>query len=140
MNILILNWRDPKNPKSGGAEKLNMHILKPLIERGDKVIWYSTRFKKSKYKEEYKGITIIRVGNPLTHLLIWPFLYWTGTFGRPDFIIDSIHGTGYLSNFIAPSKKKIILVCEVAQNIWDEMYPFPINKIGKTWEKVMFKL
>lgn len=139
MNILILNWRDPKNPKSGGAEKLNMHILKPLIDRGDSVIWYAMSVKGFPKKEKYEGITIIRFGNPLTHLIFWPILYWTGRLGKPDFIIDSIHGTGYLTSLIIPSKKKIILICEVAQNIWDEMYSFPINILGKLWEKIMFK-
>ncbi len=138
MNILILNWRDPKNPKSGGAEKLNMHILKPLIDRGDSVIWYAMFVKGFPRKEKFKGITIIRFGNPLTHLIFWPILYWSGRLGKPDFIIDSIHGTGYLSSLIAPSKKKVILICEIAQNIWDEMYVFPINIFGKFWEKIMF--
>jgi len=138
MNILILNWRDPKNPKSGGAEKLNMHILKPLIDRGDSVIWYAMSVKGFPKKEKYEGITIIRFGNPLTHLIFWPILYWTGRLGKPDFIIDSIHGTGYLSSVFAPGKRKIILICEVAQNIWDEMYTFPINILGKLWEKIMF--
>lgn len=138
MNILILNWRDPKNPKSGGAEKLNMHILKPYLERGDSVIWYAMGALSLPKREEYNGITIIRHGNALTNLLLFPIFYWFGKFGEIDFIIDSIHGTGYLSSVFAPKVKKVILICEVAQNIWDEMYPFPINKIGKVWEKIMF--
>lgn len=136
--VLLLNWRDPKNPKSGGAEKLNMHILKPLLDRGDTVTWYAMGVKGLPERETYEGVHIIRFGNPLTHLLAWPFLYWTGRLGKPDVIIDSIHGTGYLSSIVAPKKQKKILICEVAQNIWDEMYPFPVNKIGKVWEKVMF--
>ncbi len=138
MKILILNWRDPKNPLSGGAEKLNMHILKPLVERGDTVTWYAMTVKGLPKRENYKGITIIRFGNIFTHLLAWPFLYWSGKLGKADLIIDSIHGTGYLSSLVSPKTKKIILICEVAQNIWDEMFRFPINKIGKVWEKVMF--
>lgn len=139
MNILILNWRDPKNPKSGGAEKLNMHILKPLLDDGNSVLWYSMSVGGLPKKETYNGVTIVRFGNPLTHLIFWPFLYWMGKFGNPDLIIDSIHGTGYLSSLVSPAKQKVILICEVAQNIWDEMYPFPINSIGRFWEKIMFK-
>jgi glycosyltransferase involved in cell wall biosynthesis len=138
MNTLILNWRDPKNPKSGGAEKLNLHILKPFLDRGDKVFWYAMGVSNLPKREEYNGITIIRFGNAFTNLFFWPFFYWTGRFGKVDFIIDSIHGTGFLSSFIAPKVKKRILICEVAQNIWDEMYPFPVNKIGRAWERIMF--
>jgi glycosyltransferase involved in cell wall biosynthesis len=139
MNILLLNWRDPKNPKSGGAEKLNIQILKPLIDRGDSVTWYATAVDKLPAVEQYKGITIRRFGSPLTHLLFWPLFYYSGKFGKPDLIIDCIHGTGYMSSIFAPNKKKVVLICEVAQNIWDEMYTFPINMIGKVWEKIMFR-
>lgn len=138
MNILLLNWRDPKNPKAGGAEKLNVHILKPFLEKGDCVTWYAMAVKGLPEREMYEGIHIIRFGNPLTHLLLSPFFYWFGKFGKVDFLIDSIHGTGYLSSVIAPRTRKKILICEVAQNIWDEMYPFPVNVVGKLWEKVMF--
>jgi glycosyltransferase involved in cell wall biosynthesis len=138
MNILILNWRDPKNPFAGGAEKLNLEILKPFVDRGDNVTWYARSVEGLPDKEVVSGIKIIRFGNTISNFLAWPFFLYFGKFGRIDFIIDSIHGTGYLSSVVAPQIKKIILICEVAQNIWDEMYSFPINKIGKIWEKVMF--
>ncbi len=139
MNILLLNWRDPKNPKSGGAEKLNMQILKPLVKRGDTITWYAMGVKGLPDLETVQGIRIVRYGNQFSHLLLWPILYWTGKFGKTDLIIDCIHGTGYLSTLFVPRKKKFVLICEVAQNIWDEMYSFPINKIGKAWERIMFK-
>jgi glycosyltransferase involved in cell wall biosynthesis len=137
MNILILNWRDPKNPFAGGAEKLNLEILKPFIDRGDNVTWYAKSADGLLKQETYKGIKIVRFGNAITNLLAWPFLCWTNKFGKVDFIIDSIHGTGYLSPIFAPKVRKIILICEIAQNIWDEAYPFPVNKIGRIWEKIM---
>lgn len=138
MNILILNWRDPKNPFAGGAEKLNLEILKPFVNQGDSVIWYAQSVRGLPKHEVYNGIKIIRFGNVLTNFWAWPFFYWSKKFGKVDFIIDSIHGIGYLSSVFAPNVRKIILICEVAQNIWDEMYSFPINKIGKIWEKIMF--
>lgn len=139
MNILILNWRDPKNPLAGGAEKLNLEILRPFIDRGDQAIWYAQTVKGMPKEEIINGVKIIRFGNSFTHLFFWPFFLWSGKFRKVDFIIDSIHGTGYLSSIFSPKIKKIILICEVAQNIWDEMLPFPINKIGKIWEKIMFQ-
>lgn len=138
MNILLLNWRDPKNPRSGGAEKLNREILKPLIARGDIVTWYALSVKDLPAEEYIEDIHIIRFGNILTHFLFWPFFLYTGKFGKVDFIIDSIHGIGYLSQFVAPFIKRKILVCEVAKNIWDEMIPFPANIIGKTLEPFLF--
>jgi glycosyltransferase involved in cell wall biosynthesis len=138
MNILILNWRDPRNPFSGGAEKLNLEILRPFLERKDSVVWYAQAIKGFPKEEDVNGVKVIRFGNVFTHFMFWPFFYWSKKFGKVDFIIDSIHGTGYFSPIVAPKIKKIILICEVAQNIWDAMYSFPINKIGRIWEKIMF--
>lgn len=138
MNILLLNWRDPKNPLAGGAEKLNLQIVKPLLEKGHKVIWYAQSVPGLPDKEIINGIKVIRFGNTFTHLFFWPLFFYAGKFGKVDLIIDSIHGTGYLTSLFVSKARKIILICEVAQNIWDEMIPYPINKIGKAWEKVMF--
>src|SRR3989344_5440248 len=140
MNILILNWRDPKNPLAGGAEKLNLQILKPFIDKGDNVTWYSKSVENLPKEETYKGIKIIRFGNIITHFVFFPIFLYTSRFGKVDFLIDCIHGIGYLSNIFSPFVKKRIFICEVTRNIWDEMMPFPINKIGKFIEKIMFMI
>ncbi|MGH7203877.1 MAG: glycosyltransferase family 4 protein [Candidatus Levyibacteriota bacterium] len=140
MHILILNWRDPKNPRAGGAEKLNLEILKLFIEKGDSVIWYACAVNGLPQQEDYKGITIIRFGNIITHFLSWPFFLYAKKFGKVNLIIDCIHGIGYLSNLFAPFTKRRILVCEVAKNIWDEMIPFPGNFVGKFLEPIQFFL
>ncbi len=140
MNILLTNWRDPRNNKSGGAEILNMHILKSLLERGVTVTWYAMSSEGLKKSEIYENITIIRYGNIFTHFLYFPWLLLTKKFGQIDLVIDSIHGTGYLTPLLMPRTRKIVLICEVAKNIWDEMLPFPISWVGKKWEKIMMKL
>ena len=33
MRFLMLNWRDPRNPKAGGAERVTQAYLEALIER-----------------------------------------------------------------------------------------------------------
>jgi glycosyltransferase involved in cell wall biosynthesis len=140
MKVLILNWRDPKNPMAGGAEKLNYQILKVFIDRGDEVIWYGKSVEGLQSKENYKGIEIIRFGNIFTHLLAWPFFIITKKFGNVDLVIDCIHGIGYFTPLFMPRTKKKILIYEVAQNIWDEMFTFPISSLGKFLEKLMFRL
>lgn len=140
MNILILNWRDPKNPRSGGAEILNMHILKPFLDLNNMITWYSMSVPSLPEFEEYSGLNIIRRGNLLTHFILWPYYYYRGLLGKPNIIIDCVHGTAYWAGLIAPSKKVIVLICEVAQNIWDEMWPFPVNIIGRIYEWFMYRL
>lgn len=137
MKVLILNWRDPKNYEAGGAEKLNLKILEPLLERGDKVTWYSKAQTGLPSTEIYKGIKIIRYGNTFTHLLIWPLLILLRKFGKVDIVFDCIHGIGYLTPLLMPLTKRKVLIYEMAQNIWDENFSFPVNLIGKILEKAM---
>lgn len=138
MRILLLNWKDPKNPFAGGAEKLNTQILKALINNGHEVIWYAKAFNGSVRQEIYENIHIFRFGNLFTHFLYLPFLLWIKYFGEVNLIIDCVHGVGYLTPLICPKTQKIILVCEVAQNIWDEILRFPLNILGKIFELITF--
>jgi len=40
MNVLILNWRDPKNPKGGDAEILTHEIVKHWVKNGSRFRYY----------------------------------------------------------------------------------------------------
>ena len=44
MRFLMLNWRDPQNPISGGAERVTLAHLLALVERGHEVVWYTFDF------------------------------------------------------------------------------------------------
>lgn len=139
MNVLILNWRDPKNPKSGGAEKLNLRILEVFKQKGAKITWYAQWVDGLSKEERVEDIKVIRKGSGFTHFFFLPILLAQGKFGKVDLVIDCIHGFGYLSPLFFPKTKRVVLICEVAKNIWDEMASFPTNKIGKFLEPLMFK-
>lgn len=135
MNILILNWRDVKNPKSGGAEIVTLEHAKGWVKSGHKVLWFTSRFKGSKKNELIDGVEIIRAGNFLTVYLIAPLFYLFS--GRKiDLVVDEIHGLPFFTP-IYVRKPIIAFIHEVAEEIWDYMYPFPINKIGKIVEPIL---
>ncbi|HSW87622.1 MAG TPA: glycosyltransferase family 4 protein [Candidatus Saccharimonadales bacterium] len=138
MNILIFNWRDPKNPQSGGAEIVTQEHAKAWVQRGHTVTWFTARFTNSPDKEILEGVTIIRRGNALSVYLFAPFYY---LFHRKkfDIVIDEIHGLPFFTPLYV-RKPKIAFIHEVAAEIWDYMYPFPINKIGKFIEPLYFRL
>jgi glycosyltransferase involved in cell wall biosynthesis len=138
MNILILNWRDPKNPKSGGAEIVTLEHAKAWIKAGHKVTWFTSKFKNSKTEETIDGIRIIRGGNFITVYLLAPIFYLF-TKNKFDLVIDEIHGLPFFTPLYV-RKPKVVLIHEVAGAIWDYMYPFPINVIGKFIEPLYFKL
>lgn len=138
MNILILNWRDPKNPKSGGAETVTMGHAESWVKRGHKVTWFTSKFNNSKKEEMINGIRIVRWGNYFTVYVLAPLFYLSAR-GGFDLVVDEIHGLPFFTPLYV-KKPKIAFIHEVADTIWDFMYPFPINVIGKIIEPFYFKL
>lgn len=138
MNILILNWRDIKNPKSGGAEIVTMKHAKAWVKSGNNVDWFASEFKSSKKNESVEGVCIFRKGSSFTTFLYAPFFYFKRK-DRYDLVIDQIHGLPYFTPLYV--KKPIVaFIHEVAAEIWDYMYPFPLNKIGRFIESKYFFL
>lgn len=138
MNILILNWRDIKNPKSGGAEIVTMMHAKEWIKKGHGVTWFTSRFKDAPRLELVEGVEIVRLGNHIMVHLLAP-LYYLLNKKKFDFVIDEIHGVPFMTPLYV-RKPLIAFIHEVAEEIWDYVYPFPVSKIGRIYEKIYLKL
>lgn len=132
MRILILNWRDPKNPKSGGAEAVTMEHAKHWIKKGNSVTWFTSRFQFSQEKEIINGVRIIRKGSYLSVFLYAPFYYFKNR-KNFDIVIDEIHGIPFFTPLYV-RKPRVAFIHEIAKEIWDYMYPFPLNIFGKIIE------
>jgi glycosyltransferase involved in cell wall biosynthesis len=138
MNILIFNWRDIKNPKSGGAEIVTMEHAKAWIKEGHVVYWFSPKFKNSKKEEDIDKVKVIRQGSMLS-VFLYAMIYYLKNRKKIDIVIDQIHGIPFFTPLYV-RKPKLVLIHEVAGPIWDFVFPFPINLIGKTVEPLFFKL
>lgn len=133
MTILLFNWRDTKNPKAGGAEVVTQEFAKGWVKKGFRVIWFTSSFRGALRNERVGGVEIVRQGNFITVFLLAPFYYFSHR-REIDIVIDEIHGLPFFTPLYV--KKPIIaFIHEVAAEIWDYMYPFPINKVGKCMEK-----
>ena len=44
MRVLFLSWRDPRNPRAGGAELYTHEVARRLVARGDSVEWFVASF------------------------------------------------------------------------------------------------
>ena len=136
MRILILNWRDIKNPLSGGAEIITHGHAKAWVKKGHSVTWLTSSFSGSLSSESIDGINIVRRGNAYTVYLHAP-IYCLCNKNSYDLVIDEIHGLPFFTPLYL--KKPIIaFIHEVADDIWDYMFRFPINKMGKTLERIYF--
>ncbi len=108
--------------------------------QGHEVIWLAGGYAGCTREELIDGVRIVRYGTPITIYLLAPLLYYWKWRGDFDVVVDQIHGIPFLTPLWASKSRKIAFIHEVAQEIWDEMLPFPINIIGKQYEKVYFRL
>ena len=150
MHILIVNWRSIKDPLSGGAEVATFEHAKRWVENHNaKVTWLSPIYNKNIKSEVIEGINFQYIGLPLDRnikklIFTFPYFYFlvfvtymTKFRGKVDAVIDQAHGFPYLTPLYV-KEKKIVYIHEVAGDIWDKMYKFPINAIGKIIEKLIF--
>lgn len=136
MHILLLNWKDTKNPTSGGAEIVTMDHAKSWTKAGHKVTLFTSSFFGAKNEEIIEKVHIVRKGSFITTYFYAPFFYlFSGE--KVDVVVDEIHGIPYLTPLYV-RKPKVAFIHEVANEIWDYMYPYPMNVTGKGIEKLYF--
>lgn len=139
MRILIFNWRDIKNPTSGGAEILTHEIAKGLVKKGNSVTQFSSVFKSALPEEIVDGVKIIRRGRADIRYLFssvhfLAFYYYQKMFkNKFDLIIDEIHGIPFFTPWYV-KEKKVALICEVAGELWGKMFGSILGSFGRLIE------
>jgi len=137
MRILILNWRDLTHPKAGGAELVTMEHAKGWVRAGHRVTWLTGWYGGPK-EETTHGVHIVRRAGSLTiYLYAMAYLLLNGH--RFDVIVDEAHGFPFFSPLFTRTPV-VLFIHEIAGVIWDYMFRFPKNVIGKLLESWYFKL
>lgn len=144
MNILILNWRDIKNPKSGGAEILTHELARQWVSSGHNVTLFSSEFPGCEKQESLDGVKIIRSGQPdarylfsSVHFLAYRY-YKKKSKEKFDVVIDEVHGLPFFTPWYV-KEKKVVLICEVAGKLWTEMFG-SLGILGRLIEKLYLKI
>lgn len=132
MRFLMLNWRDPKNPRAGGAERVTLGYLSELVRRGHEVFWYSFSFSGAPETDEVAGIQIVRGGG--TGTAVKQAIQWYRRQAGFDLVIDQHHGIPWFAPWWCRTRC-IAYIHEVLGPIWDAFYGWPINVFGRTQER-----
>ncbi|HUQ85177.1 MAG TPA: glycosyltransferase family 4 protein [Candidatus Limnocylindrales bacterium] len=133
MRILILNWRDIKNPRGGGAEILTHEMAKGWVKKGHEVTLFSSLFLGSKKTETFEGIQFIRRGTWWS-VHLYAFFYYLKNKNNIDIIIDEVHWFPFFSAIYA-RKKTVALTCEVANKLFYTLFPYPLALFFRGIEK-----
>lgn len=140
MNILILNWRDPKHPLAGGAEISLLQHASYWRKKGAQITWFASSYRNSKRTQNLDGINIVRKGNHYTVSLFF-FLDWLrGKYHDSNLIIDCFHFIPFLTPLYIKKIQIIGLINEVAGKIWFENMFRPFAFIGFKIEPYLIRL
>jgi glycosyltransferase involved in cell wall biosynthesis len=132
MRFLMLNWRDPINPKSGGAERVTQAYLAELKRRGHEVYWYANEFPGCRPGDEVEGVQIVRGGGSGSSVI--QARRWCRAQARFDLVIDQHHGIPWYAPWWAGTSC-VAYIHEVLGPIWDAFYPWPICSVGRIQER-----
>jgi glycosyltransferase involved in cell wall biosynthesis len=137
MRFLMLNWRDPRNPLAGGAERVSLAYLKELARRGHEVCWFANDFPGAAREENFEGIKIIRGGGKGSS--IFKAIQWYRGQKKIDLVIDQHHGIPWFAPWWCKTNC-VAYIHEVLGPIWNSFYPWPVSAVGKFQERWTHRL
>jgi glycosyltransferase involved in cell wall biosynthesis len=132
MRFLMLNWRDPENPLSGGAERVSLAHLAALVKRGHGASWFANGFPGAKPETLIEGIQVVRGGGKGTSVL--KARAWFRRQKPFDLVIDQHHGIPWFAPWWCGTNC-IAYIHEVLGPIWNSFYPWPLSWIGQLQER-----
>jgi len=122
LNVLIINWRDPKHPQAGGAERYLFEQAKRWVRWGHYVEWLSAGFPGGSARDELASIPIRRVGNALTVYAAVPWVYAREFHDRFDIVLDAENGIPFFSPLYS-MKPKLCIVHHVHLEVFKKYLP-----------------
>ncbi len=137
MNILILNWKDIKNPDVGGAEIILYELAKRMVKDGHTVTWFCRAFSDGTSEEYIDGIRILRRGNRFT--VYWEaYRYYQSLSVKPDKVIDCVNTICWQTPLYVPKEKRVAYVNQLAKEVLFYELPAVISHIAYFLEPLEF--
>ena len=134
MYILILNWKDVKNPEAGGAEIIAFEFARRLVHEGHKVTFFSRGFNNCLVEETIDGVNIVRRGNKFS-VYIRAYLYYKSLKKKPQKVIDMINTVCWQTPLYIDKKNRIAYVNQLAKEVLFYEFFWPLSLIAYLLEK-----
>jgi glycosyltransferase involved in cell wall biosynthesis len=120
--ILLFNWRCPKHPQAGGAEKATYEIAMRWVRLGHHVQLISGGFPGGQMYDNMDGIRIIRLGGKYS---VYPqsiLHYFAKLRGKYDVVIDEINTIPFLTPLYV-REPHVAFIHQLAANVLHEELP-----------------
>lgn len=134
MDILILNWKDVKNPQAGGAEIIAFEFARRLTREGHRVTFFSRTFSNCLKEEKIDGVNIIRRGNKFS-VYLQAFLYYRSLVKKPQKVIDMINTICWQTPLYVNKESRIAYVNQLAKEVLFHEFTWPLSLAAYLLEK-----
>jgi glycosyltransferase involved in cell wall biosynthesis len=136
MRILVLNWRDIKSRRGGGAERVTHEVARRLVERGDEVTWLSSAEPELEERELVDGVDVVRRGTELTTRRWAPGL---AAEVRPHVVLEEINTLPYFAPLWA-DVPVVLYMNQLAREVWWYEAPLPLAVVGRVVEPAYLRV
>jgi glycosyltransferase involved in cell wall biosynthesis len=135
VKILILNWRDVRSPRGGGAERVTHEVARRLVARGHEIVWLSSLAGDLPREEVIDGVEVVRRGSEATTRLHAP-----GLAGRvqPDVVLEEINTLPYFAP-VWSSRPVVLYMNQLAREVWWYEARLPIAVVGWLSEPIYLR-
>lgn len=137
MKILILNWKDVKNPEVGGAEIIAFGFARRLVKDGHSITFFARKFKNCKSEEIIDGVKVVRRGGKLT-VYLHAFFYYLSLRPKPDRVIDMVNTICWQTPLYVPYKKRFFYVNQLAKEVLFYEMAWPFSSIFYLIERLEY--
>lgn len=132
VRILLLNWRDVRSPRAGGAEHLTHEVARRLVLAGHDVTWFTSRPRGAPAYERIDGVGIVRRGTELTTRFAALAFARRRAF---DVVVEQINTLPYFAPVWARAPT-VLWVNQLAREVWWYEAPWPLAAVGYVSEPI----
>jgi glycosyltransferase involved in cell wall biosynthesis len=141
LRVLILNWRDVRHPRAGGAEVLTHEHARRLVERGHRVTLFVGAVEGQPGKERIDGVDVIRSGGAMATRL--QAFRWYRSIKRKgvhfDIVVEEINTLPYFAPKYVASPV-VLWMHQLAREVWWYEAPRPLAAVGFVLERSYLRL
>ncbi len=134
LSILIMSWRDIRNPAAGGAEVFTHEVAKRWAQRGHRVTVLTSRYEDAPREELLDGVRIVRQGGRFTVYRRVKQAYLERFRNGGDIVLDEINTRPFLApSYVEGDSRVFALIFQLAREFWSYEMPFPMSVLGRYW-------
>jgi len=137
MKILLLNWKDIRNPAAGGAEIVAFQIAQRLVQQGHSVTFFARTFPQAPSTENSQGIRVIRQGG-LFSVYVCAWWHYHRLAVKPDLVIDMVNTLPWFTPWYVPRQQRLLYVNQLAAEVFFYHLPPLLSWLAYLSERLLY--